>query len=74
MYAPTRRRGESRIFLQPRIEVVEKVCDRIAIISGGKLCRVSSVEDIQKEGLSLEQVYLQYAQNTTKEDAEGERV
>ena len=66
--------GNIVFFSSHVIEVVEKVCDRIAIISGGKLCRVSSVEDIQKEGLSLEQVYLQYAQNTTKEDAEGERV
>jgi len=66
--------GNIVFFSSHVIEVVEKVCDRIAIISGGKLCRVSRVEDIQKEGLSLEQVYLQYAQKHTPEDMEKERV
>lgn len=66
--------GNIVFFSSHVIEVVEKVCDRIAIISGGKICRVSSVEDIQKEGHSLEEVYLQYAQKTTKEDMEGERI
>ncbi len=54
--------GNIVFFSSHVIEVVEKICDRIAIISGGKICRVDRVEDIQKEGLSLEDVYLQYAQ------------
>ncbi len=66
--------GNIVFFSSHVIEVVEKVCDRIAIISGGKLCRVAKVEEIQSEGRSLEEVYLQYAQKSTKEDAEGERV
>ena len=66
--------GNIVFFSSHVIEVVEKVCDRIAIISGGKICRVASVEEIQKEGKSLEEVYLQYAQKTTKEDMESERV
>ena len=66
--------GNIVFFSSHVIEVVEKVCDRIAIISGGKLCKVARVDDIQKEGLSLEQLYLQYAQKTTKEDMESERV
>lgn len=66
--------GNIVFFSSHVIEVVEKVCDRIAIISGGKLCEVSRVEDIQKQGRSLEEVYLQYAQKTTKQDMESERV
>ena len=54
--------GNIVFFSSHVIEVVEKICDRIAIISGGKICRVDKVEDILKEGLSLEELYLQYAQ------------
>ena len=66
--------GNIVFFSSHVIEVVEKICDRIAIISGGKLCRVDRMEDIKKEGISLEQLYLQYAQKTTPEDMNGERV
>ncbi len=55
--------GNIVFFSSHVIEVVEKVCDRIAIIADGKLQRVDRVEDIKKEGLSLEQLYLQYAQH-----------
>lgn len=61
--------GNIVFFSSHVIEVVEKVCDRIAIISGGKLCEVASVEEIQKSGRSLEEVYLQYAQKTNEEVA-----
>ena len=54
--------GNIVFFSSHVIEVVEKICDRIAIISGGKIRRVDRVEDILKEGLSLEELYLQYAQ------------
>ncbi len=66
--------GNIVFFSSHVIEVVEKICDRIAIISGGKLCRVDRIEDIKKEGISLEQLYLQYAQKTTPQDMNGERV
>lgn len=55
--------GNIVFFSSHVIEVVEKVCDRIAIIADGTLQRVDRVEDIKKEGLSLEQLYLQYAQH-----------
>jgi ABC-2 type transport system ATP-binding protein len=66
--------GNIVFFSSHVIEVVEKICDRIAIISGGKICRVDRVEDILKEGKSLEQVYLEYAQGNTLQDSENERV
>ncbi len=54
--------GNIVFFSSHVIEVVEKICDKIAIISGGKLRRVNTIEEIKAEGLSLEQLYLQYAQ------------
>ena len=32
------------------------------------------MEEIKKEGVSLEELYLRYAQTTTNEDMNGERV
>jgi ABC-2 type transport system ATP-binding protein len=66
--------GNIVFFSSHVIEVVEKVCDRIAIIGGGKLCRVATMDEIKKEGISLEELYLQYAQSTTEQDMDGERV
>lgn len=66
--------GNIVFFSSHVIEVVEKVCDRIAIISGGKLRRVARMEEIKKEGISLEELYLQYAQESAAEDMENERV
>ena len=66
--------GNIVFFSSHVIEVVEKVCDRIAIISGGKLRRVARMEEIQQEGVSLEKLYLQYAQESVAEDMDNERV
>ena len=54
--------GNIVFFSSHVIEVVEKICDRIAIISGGKLRRINTIEELKAEGVSLEQLYLQYAQ------------
>ena len=53
--------GNIVFFSSHVIEVVEKICDRVAIISGGKLCRVCKPEELTKEGYSLEELYLKYA-------------
>ena len=66
--------GNIVFFSSHVIEVVEKVCDRIAIISGGKLRRVARMEEIKQEGVSLEELYLRYAQESAAEDMENERV
>ena len=62
--------GNIVFFSSHVIEVVERICDRIAIISGGKLRRVNTIEEIKAEGLSLEQLYLQYAQKKNEDGQE----
>ncbi len=53
--------GNIVFFSSHVIEVVEKICDRVAIISGGKLCRVCTPQELTAEGHSLEELYLKYA-------------
>ena len=62
--------GNVVFFSSHVIEVVEKICDRVAIISGGKLCRVCTAKEIHDEGLSLEQIYLQYAQESERQKSD----
>ena len=64
--------GNIVFFSSHVIEVVERICDRIAIISGGEICRVDRMEDIMKNGVSLEQIYLQYALKGKNADKENE--
>ena len=65
--------GNIVFFSSHVIEVVEKICDRIAIISGGELCRVSTMEEILAEGESLEQIYLKYSsKRPTEQKTENE--
>ncbi|MBO7292737.1 MAG: ABC transporter ATP-binding protein, partial [Clostridia bacterium] len=52
--------GNIVFFSSHIIEVVERICDRIAIISGGKICQCSTMEEIRASGKSLEEIYLQY--------------
>lgn len=53
--------GNIVFFSSHVIEVVEKICDRVAIISGGRLCRVCTPQELMAEGKSLEELYLKYA-------------
>ena len=62
--------GNVVFFSSHVIEVVEKICDRVAIISGGKLCRVCTAQEIHDQGLSLEQIYLQYAQESERQKSD----
>ena len=52
--------GNIVFFSSHIIEVVERICDRIAIISGGKICQCSTMAEIRASGKSLEEIYLQY--------------
>ena len=52
--------GNIVFFSSHIIEVVERICDRIAIISGGKICQCSTMEEIRASGKTLEEIYLQY--------------
>ena len=51
-------RGNIVFFSSHVIEVVEKICDRIAIISHGKLQGVYELKKIREQGMSLEELYM----------------
>jgi ABC-2 type transport system ATP-binding protein len=53
-------KGNTVFFSSHVIEVVERICDRIAIISNGKLEGVWSINDLHEQGMSLEALYLKY--------------
>ncbi len=58
--------GNIVFFSSHIIDVVEKICDRIAIIKKGQILLNKKVDDIEKEGLTLEKFYLdtiKYAKN-----------
>ena len=50
--------GNTVFFSSHVIEVVEKICDRIAIIRKGKLVGIYEVAKLKDQGLTLEQLYL----------------
>ena len=50
--------GNIVFFSSHLIDIVEKLCQRIAIIKHGEIQCVADVEDIEKSGISLEQYYL----------------
>jgi len=52
-------RGNIVFFSSHVIEVVERICDRIAIIAHGKLVGVYVVKDFISKGLNLEKLYLE---------------
>lgn len=51
-------RGNTVFFSSHVIEVVEKICDRIAIIRKGKLVGIYEIAKLKDQGLTLEQLYL----------------
>lgn len=53
-------KGNIVFFSSHVIEVVEKICDRIAIISKGKLQCVHSIKELHDKGIALEDLYMQY--------------
>ena len=53
-------KGNIVFFSTHVIEVIEKLCTKIAIISHGKLMGVYKIDDLKKEGISLESLYLKY--------------
>ena len=46
--------------------VVEKICDRICIISKGKLQGIYSLKELKEQGISLEQLYMQHVASENK--------
>ncbi len=55
-------KGNIVFFSSHVIEVVEKICDRIAIIGQGQLEGVYVVKDLLDQGISLEQLYMNSVQ------------
>ncbi|MCR5564595.1 MAG: ABC transporter ATP-binding protein [Gammaproteobacteria bacterium] len=53
-------KGNIVFFSTHVIEVIEKLCTKIAIISHGQMMGVYKIEDLKKEGISLESLYLKY--------------
>ena len=53
-------RGNIVFFSSHVIEVVEKICTRICIISHGELMCEYSLKELQKKGIALEDLYLKY--------------
>lgn len=51
--------GNIVFFSSHIIDIVEKLCQRVAIIKKGKILCVKTVEEIEQSGLSLEEFYLQ---------------
>ncbi len=60
--------GNIVFFSSHIIDVVEKICDRIAIIKGGQLRALVSVKDLEEKGIDLENFYLKIIDAADKED------
>ena len=56
-------KGNIVFFSSHIIDVVEKLCDKIAIIKKGQLRAYTSMEDLNKQGIELEQFYLDIIYN-----------
>lgn len=58
-------KGNTVFFSSHVIEVVEKICDRIAIISHGKLEGIWSIKELHEKGITLESLYLKFVDQQT---------
>lgn len=52
--------GNIVFFSSHVIEVVEKICDKICIISRGKLVGVYNLKELASQGITLEQLYMKH--------------
>lgn len=60
------REGNIVFFSSHIIDVVEKICDRIAIIKKGKIVCEANVQELENSGTTLEQFYMNTNKNTQK--------
>ena len=65
--------GNIVFFSSHIIDVVEKICDRIAIIKKGKIRAQVAVKELEEKGIELEQFYLDtiYGEEQVKTDEEN---
>ena len=61
-------RGNIVFFSSHVIEVVEKICTRICIISHGKLQCEYSLKELKEKGISLDDLYLKYVSSEERID------
>ena len=64
--------GNIVFFSSHIIDVVEKICTRIAIIKKGHIIVTKSVKDIEKSGVSLEEFYMNTINNANVEAKKAE--
>lgn len=64
------KKGNIVFFSSHVIEVVEKMCDRIAIICAGELCLTDTVENIKNKNLSVEELYLKFSNYANSKQTE----
>ena len=60
-------RGNIVFFSSHLIDIVEKLCDRIAIIKKGQIQCVKTVKEIEESGTTLEEFYLSIIQDKKEE-------
>jgi ABC-2 type transport system ATP-binding protein len=60
------KKGNIVFFSSHVIEVVEKICDRIAIITNGELQGIYDMEEIHKNNISLEELYMSKINKVTE--------
>ncbi len=59
--------GNIVFFSSHIIDVVEKICDRIAIIKKGQLRAIISMKELEEKGIDLEQYYINIINNSDDE-------
>ena len=59
--------GNIVFFSSHIIDVVEKICDRIAIIKKGQLRAIISMKELEEQGIDLEQYYINVINNAGDE-------
>ena len=59
-------RGNIVFFSSHIIDVVENICDRIAIIRKGRILTSKSIEEIKESGMSLEEFYMSTIDGNTQ--------
>ena len=59
--------GNIVFFSSHIIDVVEKICDRIAIIKKGKLRAIVSMKELEEKGIDLERYYIDIINNSDDE-------
>ena len=64
------KKGNIVFFSSHLIDIVEKLCDRIAIIKKGHIQCITTVEEIEKTGMSLEDFYMSVI---TKDEGKNEK-